>query len=261
MDYAAFEPLIGADWGNRLRGFIESPLCDEIYAYLKKKSSEGRVICPSFDDTWRAFKETPYEELRVILVMQDPYPWKKDGRYVADGMALSCGNTGVPQPSLDLFYDGLQNDLPEYGSKDFIRKADLSYLCNQGVMMLNSSLTVELNKPNSHSNLRIGDKKTRLWEPFMKWFFEEVIGTSQGLVIVFAGKESAYYERFIYPHQHYILKCEHPASAAHQERAWDTISIFKTIDRILWENNKFKINWMSKRKRYEQTENGSARRA
>lgn len=245
MDYGLFEDSLGS-WGPKMKQFIEGPQCDEIYSYLKKRSSEGRTILPSWEDTFNAFQKTPFEDLKVIIAAQDPYPWQKNGKNVSDGIAMSCSNTGIEQPSLSLFLDGIADVMPEYAGVD--RDPDLSYLCSQGVMMLNTSLTVELNRPNSHSQVRVLDKKIRLWEPFFKYFFEEIITSyCKGLVVVFCGKESAYYERFINPLQHYIFKVEHPSAAAHSERSWKHENVFKKINTILKENNNTRIDWIKKR--------------
>jgi len=236
MNYESFEPYLGT-WGPKLKKFIEGPQCDRIYEYLQKRSREGKTILPSWENTFKAFQKTPFDKLKVIFFLQDPYPWIKDGKVVADGIAMSCSNTKIEQPSLTAFYDAL-------GLSPKERSPDLSYLCEQGVMLLNTALTVELNKPTSHSKVRIDDKKIRLWEPFTQFLLEEVITPyTRGLILVFAGKESQYYEKFVNPLQHYIFHVEHPATAAHQEREWKHEGIFDKIDYLLKQNNNITINW------------------
>jgi uracil-DNA glycosylase len=243
MDYSLFQEPLGS-WGDRMKDFILSPQCDEIYAYLKSRSGQGKVILPLWSDTFRAFAETPLEELKVVFFLQDPYPGQRGGVNVADGIALSCSHTGEEQPSLSCFLDGI--------SRDSNRSPDLGYLCNQGVMMLNTSLTVELNRPNSHSQVRVLDRKVRLWEPFFRYFFEQVIAACPpGLVLVFCGKESQYYERFVNPLQHYIFKIEHPSAAAHAERPWKHQGVFRTIDQILKQNKNAEINWIKTEKKWK----------
>lgn len=234
MDYGQFS--LGS-WGPYLKKFIEGPQCDGIYQYLKERSAQGRVILPSWENTFRAFRETPFDDLKCIFFLQDPYPWRKNGKDVADGIAMSCSNTQIIQPSLSLFYDGM-------GATD--RNPDLAYLCHRGIMMLNTSLTVEMDRPNSHSMVRVLDKKTRLWEPFMKYLLEEVLSVTNGKILVFCGRESQYYERFVNPLQHYIFKIEHPAAAAHAERSWNHEQVFSKIDYLLKQNNNTEVQWTSK---------------
>jgi uracil-DNA glycosylase len=233
MNFEKFEPLLG-DWAYKLKPFIESEKCDQIYAKLKADSQKGKTILPASSDTYRAFKETSYKNLKVVFLMYDPYPWVKNGVVVADGIALSCKNTGVMQPSLQKFYEGIEEDtgLNLKGEK----KADLSHLCLQGCMMLNTALTVEKDMVGSHYEI---------WKPFTTYLFEEVFGKhNKGLIFVLCGKESQYYERFLYPHQHYIFKLEHPAAAAHQERSWKHQNIFTTINKLVKENYRTEISWI-----------------
>lgn len=253
---------MGEQWSELMKPFLESDKCNDIYTFLRSQTTDrGKRICPESHQTFRAFKETPVDKLCCLWMLQDPYPWIKKGIYVADGIAMSCSNTGYLQPSLELWYNGLMDDLPGYGGHE--TNPDLAYLCNQGVMMMNSALTVEEGKPSSHSNVKVMGERIRLWEPFMRYFLEDVISSlPKGIVIVLGGRESQYYEKFINPLQHYILKCEHPAVASHQQREWDHDHIFRKINRLVLENRGREIDWMLKGKtRNKETKqsNGQAR--
>ena len=157
MNYEKFEPLLGT-WGMYLKPFIESNECDILYTKLKEDAKRGKKICPLSQETYRTFQETPKDDLKVVFVLMDPYPWIKKEKgvptIVADGIAMSCSHTAHPQPSLELFYDGIIDDLYKK-DKEFVpeRLNDLKYLCNQGVMMLNTALTVEVNKVGSHTKV------------------------------------------------------------------------------------------------------------
>jgi uracil-DNA glycosylase len=233
MNFEKFEPLLG-DWAYKLKPFIESEQCDQIYAKLKADSQKGKVILPASQDTFRAFKTTPYKNLKVVFLMYDPYPWVKNGVPVADGIALSCKNTGILQPALEKFYEGIEDDTGLNLTGE--RKADLEHLCVQGCMMLNTALTVEKDKVGSHYEL---------WKPFTTYLFEEVFAKhNKGLIFVLCGKESHYYEKFIFPHQHYIIKLEHPAAAAHQLRMWKHEKVFSSINKLVKENYRTEIVWI-----------------
>jgi uracil-DNA glycosylase len=235
MIYANFEHLLGS-WGESLQPFIESSTCDKIYEFLKGEAKRGKKICPVSSETYRAFYETPKSDLRVIFVMQDPYPWEKWGTIVADGIALSCSHHKAPQASLEKFYEGIEDDLYNGLTLQHFPSLDLKYLCNQGVMMLNSSLTCELNKSNSHFEV---------WKPFTTYLFEEVIAQiREKLIIVLCGENSHYYERFVNPLQHYLFKLEHPANASRRERKWIHDHIFQKINRLVEEHKQPPISWM-----------------
>lgn len=236
MDYEKFKMLLG-DWGEKLRPFIESKECDILYAKLKEEVKKGKIICPLGNEVYRTFLETPISELKVVFMLLDPYPRVINGIRTADGIAMSCSHTKNLQPSLELFYDGIIDDLYKK-DKEFVPEKlnDLKYLCNQGVMMLNTALTVEKDITGSH---------TKIWRPFMKFLFEEVFNKmGRRLIFVLCGKESEKMEGFIDPLQHIILKREHPAFAARQERKWKHEKVFSQINWILDTDKIIKPHWM-----------------
>jgi uracil DNA glycosylase len=99
--------------------------------------------------------------------------------------------------------------------------------------MLNAALTTEINKAGSHLDI---------WEPFMKYLFEEVINYL-GVPIVFLGKDAARYKKYtgIFAH---VFELSHPASAAYKNSEWDTEGTFSKIDVLLEENNGFGVQWL-----------------
>ena len=141
---------------------------------------------------------------------------------------MGCSVTEKLQPSLDKFYDGIFMEYYNVGIKD----PDVSYLANQGVLMLNASLTCEMNKPGSHCNI---------WEPFIAYLFENVLDVVHAPV-VFLGKEAVKYNKYVAPFT-WTFELSHPASAAYSHTMWDTEKVFTKIDKILMDNNGDKIEW------------------
>lgn len=235
MDYNIVEPQLG-DWAPKFKQFIESSDFDEIYTFLKSEAREGKIICPEHKNTFRAFRECPFEKLRVVFILQDPYPWVKYDNtgnrvYTADGLAMSCSNTRICQPSLELFYAGIEDDL----RIKVPRHPDLSYLANQGILFLNTSLTVEMSKPSSHKGI---------WDKFIIYLLEEVINYyTKGIIYVSFGKEAHIVAKKVMPFLHWGFEIEHPAAAAHKQREWNHDNIFSKINKILKDCNEEKINW------------------
>lgn len=229
MDFEKFKEYLHESWWDRLKPFIESEECDGIYEFLKHETGRGRKIAPLSSNVWRAFKETPFDELKGIILGFSPYhTFTKDGKPIADGILMSCSVTGYLQPSLENFYMAMEKEL---GIKSD-RNPSLSYLCHQGLLMLNLSLTVEKNKPGSHISI---------WEPFMKYLFEEVIITT-GMPVVLLGKESLRVKKYLFPFT-WIIELSNPASAACIGGEWDSEGMFTKINTILKENNNFEIKW------------------
>lgn len=168
-----------------------------------------------------------------------PYPWVKDGIYVADGLAMSCSNTGRCQPSLTTFYEGMQDDLGEKVPQE----PDLKYLANQGVLLLNTQLTAEMNKSSSHAENIFG--AAGLWDKFIEYLLVEVINFyNSGLIYVSFGESAHRMAKHLVPFIHIGLEVEHPSAANRRERPWKHEKIFSKINKVLKENNNQQINWI-----------------
>lgn len=237
----SFKDLFG-DWWNKIRPFFLKGGFDPIYNFLKKESKRGKIILPESHNVFRCFRETPYKDLKVIFVGLSPYHTLKNGKPIADGLMLSCSLTNYLQPSLESWYSSCEKELFDGLTLTHVKNPDLSFLAHQGVLLLNMGLTVEYLKANSHGVL---------WEPFMKYFFEEVIGMT-GVPIVFLGKEAAKLEKYVMPFT-WVFKLSHPASAAYNNTAWDSDGVFKKLNKILKERNNDVINWFEVPE--EETEN------
>lgn len=233
MNWEKFKDKFHPSWHSKIKLFIESEECDKIYAHLKKESQRGKKIAPDSINTYRCFFETPLDDVKVVIVGMCPYHTFKNGSPVADGLALSCSITGQLQPSLDQFYDALEREFYNGLNLNFEKHPDLSYLANQGVLLLNAALTTEKDKAGSHLDL---------WEPFMKFLFENIIN-DLGVPIVFLGKEASKLRKYtgIFTH---IFEISHPASASYKGIAWDTEGTFKKVDKIIWETNGDSIGWL-----------------
>lgn len=229
-----FVPLFG-DWWEKIRPFFIKGGFDPIYKYLKNESQRGKVILPSSKDTFRCFIETPLDSLQVAMFGLSPYHNMAGKKIIADGLLMGCSNTGKLQPSLEKFYNGIQNDM--YGGEAFVETPDVSYLANQGVLMCNAALTTGFRKAGNH----IG-----LWEPFMKYLFEEIINI-EGVPVVFLGREAAKLEKYIIPlYGTHVFKLSHPASAAYNDEAWNPKGAFKNVNKILKERHGTEIEWLDR---------------
>ncbi len=230
LDYESFKDKMGA-WAPKFKPFIEGKEMWEIYQKLKADASKETIV-PSSVDTFRAFKTIDPKNLKVIFYLMDPYPRKySNGEFQATGIAMDCSNSpeGKLQPSLVNWYDAMSKELG-YKVK---YSPSLDYLHEQGVMLLNTDLTCKLNKTQSHEGL---------WEPFQKYFLEEVIGSWNHVVFVLCGKASLKMEKYINPFSP-IYKLTHPAAAAHTHTDWDSKGIFEKINKTIWGANRERIFW------------------
>lgn len=234
MDFEKFKPLFHESWHDKMRPFIESEECDNIYKFLKAESQRGKKIAPLSVNVYRCFKETSLDNLKVVILGMCPYHTLKDGSPVADGLALSCSVTGYPQPSLSQFYKALERDAYKgLNLSADIGHPDLTYLANQGVLLMNAALTTEINKAGSH---------LKIWEPFTKYVFENILSIT-GVPTIFLGKEAAKFTRYtgLFAHNFVV---SHPAAASYKNTDWDSEGVFSKVNQILKEVNNYHIEWL-----------------
>jgi uracil-DNA glycosylase len=167
------------------------------------------------------------------MVGMCPYHTFKNDLPVADGLLMGCSVTEQIQPSLSQFYGAIEREFYNGLNLSIIQNPDVSFLANQGVLMLNAALTTEMNKAGSH---------IEIWEPFMKYLFEEIIN-HLGVPIIFLGKDAARYKKYtgIFTH---VFEISHPASASYKGTEWDTEGVFVKVNRLLEENNGFSVQWV-----------------
>ncbi len=223
------ERLQPSGWASKLRGFIQSSDFDKILNTLYKLREDGKRFTPPLKQVFRAFEECPVDKLKVIIIGQDPYPHFG----VADGIAFSCANTGKPQPSLVKIFEAVENTV--YDNWSIEQNPDLTRWANQGVLLLNSALTCEIDKVGSHYNV---------WKEFIAYTMDILNFTDTGLIFVLMGKQAQELEGLIGEH-HYIIKTTHPAYASYTKQAWDCNDMFNEINKIITGQNgpDFKIKW------------------
>src|SRR6478609_7979344 len=227
------------DWFPLMEKLFDNGTMDSIYGTLKTEGSR-MSISPLSSDTYKAFEKCKRSELKCVFLGLAPYAsFTYDNKPVSDGLAFSCSVTNKEQPSLKLVWDAIFDDLNTEGK----RYTDLSYLAHQGVLMLNVALTAKRDKPESH---------IALWQPFMKYLFEEVLSLHTGLPIIYFGKQAAKMKSFSLPFGHYNKIVEHPAAAARDNRPFNHENIFTWINNLLKENNNQQIKWIVNESEHEQ---------
>ncbi len=186
---------IESSWKNALRDEFEKPYFEKIVSFLKQEKARGKIIYPEGKNIFAAFDHTPFDQVRVLLLGQDPY----HGPNQAHGLCFSVQKGIKPPPSLNNIFKELQQDL----NIEIPKHGDLTKWANQGVLMLNASLTVEANKPMSHS--KIG------WEIFTDAVIKKISDEKQGVVFLLWGKFAQEKAVLIDAKKHVVLKAPHPS--------------------------------------------------
>ena len=219
--------------GNKWDDILEDEFKKEYYANIReflKKEYSTKTIFPNMYDIFNALKYTDYEDVKVVILGQDPY----HGVGQANGLSFSVKKGIVVPPSLKNIYKEIQDDL---GIQLDLEDGDLSYLAHQGVLLLNASLTVEKSKPNSHS--KIG------WQTLTDAIIEKLNDKKNPIVYLLWGKNAQLKEKLITNKSHLILKCPHPSPFSVHSGFFGCKHFSKTND-FLEKNGMTKINWSNK---------------
>lgn len=219
------ERLKPSGWSEVLRAFLLSSDFDRILDFLVDQRKQDKRFTPPLKTMFRAFELCPYDQLSVVLIGQDPYPQLG----VADGLAFSCSNSDYPQPSLKFMIDAVK--ATNGGSKVV---TDLSGWARQGVLLLNSALSVEINQVNSHQHI---------WHDFIVYLLDQLTHLKPGTVYMLLGKQARELEELIDANSP-VLVATHPASAYHTEqKQWDCNDIFNECNRKLLDRDGSLILW------------------
>lgn len=225
------EMLRESGWQSLLKSFMVSEDFSQTIATLASNVSDGKRFTPPLKQVFRAFQECPVNNLKVVVIGQDPYPQMG----VADGIAFSCGNTGKREASLRYIHKAIASTVYAGEKKDFTElNPDLTPWANQGVLLLNTSLTTEIGKIGKHFDL---------WKAFTAFVIDILSNHEEPLVWVFLGKKAQEYADLV-SEKHIQLFASHPASAAYaHQQLWDCNDVFNQVNDHLTAMGKAPIVW------------------
>ena len=202
--------------------FFDKPSFSSTLNVLRRYYNQGLSIMPDSHNIFKAFEETPIDN-SVIIIGLDPYPQKSIATGIAFGNDLANGRIKNISPSLVKLLEPLKVDNTfDYSLKSW---------CNQGVLMLNSALTVIEGKPNSHQ---------LLWRPFITSFLKNYSTYNQKVVYVLLGKTAQSLKPYIL-HNGNIMECNHPSYLVREGISMP--NIYQQINSSLLQLNKPVIRW------------------
>jgi len=182
-------------WLERLSGEFEQPYMAELKRFLVDEKANGKRIFPSGSNWFRALDLTPPDAVRVVILGQDPY----HGLGQAHGLCFSVPNGVDPPPSLKNIYKELESDLgikrPSHGF--------LEHWARQGVLLLNSVLTVEMGRAASH--------RDKGWERFTDAIIASINKSDTPVVFMLWGSYAQKKAAFVDTSKHLVLKAPHPS--------------------------------------------------
>ena len=213
-------------WKAVLNEEMKKPSFVQIGQFLQQKKQQGTIIYPEGNTIFNAFTQTPFDQVKVVLLGQDPY----HGEGQAHGLCFSVQDGIKPPPSLMNIYKELATDIGE----EIPVSGNLSHWAQQGVLMLNASLSVEANAPMSHS--KIG------WEQFTDAVIKKVSDEKNGIVFILWGQFAQAKEKLIDSSRHTMLKAAHPSPLSAYKGFFGCKHFSKT-NAILQAQGKKEIHW------------------
>lgn len=213
-------------WMEQVGREFEKPYMQELREFLKTEKSLGNLVYPPNSDVFTAFNFTDFNQVKVVILGQDPY----HGKGQAHGLSFSVPE-GIPvPPSLKNIYKELYDDvdisIPQTGN--------LIKWAKQGVFMLNSTLTVRAGVPGSHQN--------KGWELFTDQVISSLSQNRNNLVFMLWGKYAQAKNTLINAHNHLILSAAHPSPfSAHT--GFYGCKHFSLANEYLENNGKEGIDW------------------
>jgi len=220
----------GLKWREALGDYLTSP---EFFSIARQvtKAREQNIVHPDKDDVFKAFIKTPYNQVTTVLLGQDPYPDS-----TACGLSFCCCKKLRPNASLKNMIIEINDEYPGniLDIHDFrLDLLDLERWSMQGILMLNTALTVEDSKAGSHLDI---------WKPFTIKVLE-ALNKKENIVYLLLGKEAQKYEKYIST-RHRIVSAVHPASIAYNPKSgWWGNGCFKEVNECLESVNLKTINW------------------
>ena len=186
---------IERSWKEKLAGEFEEPYFAELAAYVKKEYKDGTVY-PSPKHIFRAFDICPFEKVKVVILGQDPY----HGERQANGLAFAVDEREAVPPSLKNIFKEIESDL---GKPLVHTTGDLSRWAEQGVLLLNATLTVRAHTAGSH--------QTRGWERFTDAAIRILSNEREHLVFMLWGNYAKAKGAHIDRSKHLVLEAPHPS--------------------------------------------------
>jgi uracil-DNA glycosylase len=215
-----------SSWKAALQEEFDQPYFAGIAGFIKEEIKLGKTIYPPGKLIFNAFNKTPFDKVKCVILGQDPY----HGRGQAHGLCFSVSDGVAPPPSLVNIFKELHADtgLPVPSS------GNLEKWTGQGVLLLNSILTVAAGQPASHS-------KTG-WEQFTDAVIRKISDEKTGIIFLLWGRYAQNKQSLIDPNKHHILKAAHPSPFSANNGFFGCRHFSKT-NALLQQQGKEIIDW------------------
>lgn len=221
------QPEINNEWLEILHEEFQKPYFLTLKKFLLEEK-KNHIVYPHGPQIFSAFNRTPFSKLNVVIIGQDPY----HGAGQANGLCFSVSEGIRKPPSLQNIYKEIRDDL----GIEIPATGNLEYWADQGVLLLNATLTVRANEAGSHQN--------KGWEIFTDSVIKKISDLKTGVIFLLWGNFAIKKSELIDEHKHFILKAPHPSPLA--RGGFFGCKHFSKTNNILEEQGKKPIDWSVK---------------
>lgn len=181
MELDKFKPYFHESWLNKMSDFLTSDKMTNILNQLGKRKIKNAKIYPEQDKIFRVFKDLSFDNVKIVILNDEPYYRP----FVSDGIAFSSNIENYIPEVLENIYKEIDSDILDNKIQSY-REANLSWLLEQGVLLLNTSLTVESGMPEVHK---------KIWKEFTEYVLQ-LLNKSDPKVIILWGEMEKYIKHF-----------------------------------------------------------------
>lgn len=217
---------IEPSWKQVLKDEFEKPYFKELITFVENEY-DIHTCFPTYNKVFSAFDHTPFNEVKVVIIGQDPY----HGPDQAHGLCFSVGENVKVPPSLKNIFEEIRTDL----GTPIPANGNLERWADQGVLLLNATLTVRAHQAGSHQN--------KGWEKFTDAVIQKLSEEREGLIFMLWGGPAKKKGRKIDESKHVILTSGHPSPLAANRGYWFGNKHFSIANAYLKANGKSTIAW------------------
>ncbi len=215
-------------WLKVLGTEFDKPYMVDLKKFLKEEKESGHKIYPKGSDIFNAFTKTPVDKVKVVILGQDPY----HGPNQAHGLSFSV-QKGIPTPpSLQNIYKELATDIPGF---KIPQSGDLTEWAQQGVLLLNATLTVRASTAGSHQK--------KGWEQFTDTVIQRISEQKSGVVFILWGSYAQSKRALIDEKKHLIIKSIHPSPLSVNRGGFYGSKPFSKANAYLEKERETPIDW------------------
>lgn len=217
---------LDSTWRNVLDTEMAKPYFKNLLQYIDEEY-KNYICYPKTSDIFKAFNQCLFEDVKVVIIGQDPY----HGPSQANGLSFSVEDSTPHPPSLKNIFKELETDL----SIPYPKTGNLNYWAKQGVLLLNATLTVRASMPSSHQN--------KGWEDFTNTVISVLSKNRTNIVFLLWGGFAKKKKRLINTAKHFILESGHPSPLSANRGYWFGNAHFSKTNSLLQQAGVSPIDW------------------